>query len=317
MIRPGLSEAADAALERARRLEWWTLGWLVSIVAVMGLVMGSSEAMQAAWVEDLLSLAPPALFLLALHVERRGPSRMYPFGHYRTGSMCFLVAAVALTAMGAYLVYDASVVLIRREHPTIGTFSLLGQQVWLGWAMIAALVYSVIPPVILGYKKRKLAPQIADQVLYTDAEMNAADWKTGLAGMAGIVGIAMGWWWADAAAAGLIGLDILRDGLRSMRGAVAELLDGAPRKLEDPGKLHPDVERIEQSFGKGREVRVRETGRYLHVEIGSAERTRPSEAAARAALGDRFWRIVSVTGPAPEDILEGRVPPAEEGKAGD
>jgi divalent metal cation (Fe/Co/Zn/Cd) transporter len=315
VTRPGLTPEAEAALARARRLEWWTLGWLASIVVVMGTVMGSSEAMQAAWVEDLLSLAPPALFLLALKIEGKGRSEKYPFGLYRTGSLCFLVASVVLAAMGGYLVYDAAVVLIRREHPTIGTFQLLGQQVWLGWVMIAALVYSVIPPVILGRKKRKLAPQIADQVLHTDAEMNAADWKTGLAGVAGILGIAMGWWWADAAAAGLIGLDILRDGLRSMRGAVAELLDGAPRRLDDPGSLHPDVARIEESFGQGRKVRVRETGRYLRVEIGDDAVTSPHEAAARAALGDQFWRIVSVTGPAPGDIRRGEVPPSERGDA--
>jgi hypothetical protein len=41
--------------------------------------------------------------------------------------------------------------------------------------MIAVLVYSVIPPVILGRLKKPVAAKIADKVLHTDALMNAAD----------------------------------------------------------------------------------------------------------------------------------------------
>ncbi len=32
------------------------------------------------------------------------------------------------------------------EHPTIGTVMLFGHTVWLGWLMIAALLYSAVPP---------------------------------------------------------------------------------------------------------------------------------------------------------------------------
>lgn len=176
----------------------------------MGLVMGSSQAMQAAWIKDMLSLLPPVMFLIAVHFERKPPSENYPFGLDRLGSLCFVLSAAALALMGGYLIYDAATVLIRQEHPTIGSMSLFGGQVWMGWFMAGVLAYSIVPPVVLGWKKRALAPVLKDKVLYTDAEMNAADWKTGLAGLLGIAGIAAGFWWADAVAAGLIGLDILR-----------------------------------------------------------------------------------------------------------
>ncbi len=35
--------------------------------------------------------------------------------------------------------------------------------------------------------KKSLARDLNDKVLYTDADMNAADWQTGLAGIAGVV----------------------------------------------------------------------------------------------------------------------------------
>lgn len=91
--------------------------------------------------------------------------------------------------------------------------------------------------------KEPLAHTTLDKILYTDADMNAADWKTGLAGGAGIIGIGLGFWWADALEAGIISFDILRDGLRNLRIAVAELLDGAPRDLESTD-VHPIVDTL-------------------------------------------------------------------------
>ncbi|MFU1477730.1 cation transporter [Roseovarius sp. C7] len=303
--RPELPPDVQQSLDRAKRLEWWTLGWLASIVAVMAFAMGSSQAMQAAWIEDMLSLLPPILFLVAAHFEGKPASAAYPFGLDRLGSLCFLLAAAALTIMGGYLIYDAIHILATQEHPTIGSVSIFGHETWLGWLMIAALAYSVIPPVILGRKKRKLAPVLMDKVLYTDAEMNAADWKTGLAGIIGVLGIGLGFWWADALAAGIIGADILRDGLRALRISVAELLDGAPRKLSSP-EISQAVDDLRTTVPGDRPVRVRETGRYLHVEIAEDTEVTPSDDFRQKALGEQGWRVINVTGPAPPETRKGK-----------
>ena len=47
------------ALRRAKRLEWVSLAYILSGVVVVYLVMGSSQAMKVAWIEDLLALTPP------------------------------------------------------------------------------------------------------------------------------------------------------------------------------------------------------------------------------------------------------------------
>ncbi|WP_083707904.1 cation diffusion facilitator family transporter [Brevirhabdus pacifica] len=298
---PPLPDEVRADLDRASRLEWWTLFWLGTIVIVMGLVMGSSQAMKAAWIEDLLSMAPPAMFLLAQRWERRAPTRRFPYGFQRAGSLAFFLSAAALAAMGGYLVYDAILTLIKQEHPTISSIPLMGQEVWMGWIMMAALLYSVIPPVILGHKKKKLAAKLQDKVLHTDANMNAADWMTGLAGMAGLAGIALGFWWADAVAAGIIGADVLRDGLRNLRISTATLLDGAPRCL-DSADIHPDVERIRAALPEGYHLRARETGRYIRIEVTQDQSVDPGEELSRALLDEEHWRLVAVTAPGAEDL---------------
>src|SRR5918997_6608001 len=139
--RPKLPDEVEVAMKRAKRLAWASIGFLISIVLAMAVVMGGSQAMQTAWVEDMLSLLPPIVFLIALRLEKKPATENFPFGFYRANSLAFLVAAGALTTMGLLLLYEAASTLIRQEHPTIGSFQLFGREIWLGWAMLAVLAY--------------------------------------------------------------------------------------------------------------------------------------------------------------------------------
>jgi cobalt-zinc-cadmium efflux system protein len=295
MTYPPLPEEIAEKIARARRLEWWTLGFMLVIVVLMYLVMGSSQAMQTAWVEDVLSMAAPALFLASSAIERRAPTAKYPFGFHRVQSLAFLVAAVALLGIGGFLIYEAAYALITTHHPTISSISVLGREVWLGWLMMLVLAFSVVPPVILGRMKLRIAQEVHDKVLYTDAETNKADWQTGLAGIVGVLGIAYGLWWADATAAGLIALSIVRDGARSLRLAVAELLDGAPREIDSPAveKAAEHLRRDLEARYPGSYIRMRETGRYLRAVVGTGEPL-DLEHGSRL-LGDRGWRLIEVS----------------------
>jgi cation diffusion facilitator family transporter len=256
-------------LARARRLAWWTIAWMVSIIAVMGAVMGQSQAMKTAWIEDVLSMIPAIVLLVALRFERKKPTRLYPFGFFRVHSLAFLISAVALALVGALLLFDAVKTLAAAEHVTVPPVMLFGQHVWLGWLMIAALLYSVVPPFLLGRMKLPVAERLHDEVLHTDALMQKADWMTGLAGVAGILGVGFGLWWADSAAAGIIALSILHDGINALRIATAELVDGTPRALgkadvaDDAALL---IEALKARYPGG-EVRLREAGRFILAEV--------------------------------------------------
>ena len=294
---PPLPHDVEEALAKGRRLEWWTLSALLTIILVMYFVVGSSQAMRTAWIEDLLSLIPPALFLVSAHIEKKHPTRSYPYGFHRTGSLAFFAAACALAAMGAILLFEASSTLLKAEHPTVGTVLLFGNEVWLGWLMIAALAYSIVPPVILGRLKRPVARTINDKILYTDADMNAADWQTGAAGIVGISGIAFGFWWADSLAAALISLSILWDGINNCRTALAELLDGAPRAIDSPA-ISQTAERVRTALeaeNPGKRVQIRESGRFIRAVVVPHDNTVLDADAARTILGDEAWRLIEVS----------------------
>lgn len=289
-------EIADD-LRRAKRLEWWTLGSMTSVVAVMYLAMGSSQAMKTAFAEDLLSLVPAITFLIAAWLEPRRPTRKYPYGFVRVNSLAFLASAVVLTVLGAMLLFDGVSALAKGEHPTIGPIEVFGQVIWLGWLMIAALTYSVLVPVILGRLKQPIARRLCDKVLHTDADMQKADWTTGLAGIVGIAGVGLGFWWADAVAAAAISLSILKDGLKNMRIAAAELLDSVPREL-DSAKMAEDAERLqarlEAMYPEGH-VRLRESGRYILANIGNVHPPATPPKLGELMGDDPHWRLVQLS----------------------
>ncbi|WP_229071211.1 cation diffusion facilitator family transporter [Actinoplanes sp. DH11] len=260
----------QAALHRrAVRLEWWTIAFFVVAVALLAVVLGQSQAMKAAWIEDMLGVVPPAAFLIAARWRNRRPNERFPYGHHRAVSVAFLAGAVALLGLGLYVVYDSAARLIARERPPIGLIEMFGHTFWLGWLMIAVLVTTMIPAIILGHIKQKIARELHDKVLYADAEMNRADWLTAGAAIAGILGIGAGLWWADAVAALIIGGDIVRDGVRTTAAAVANLMDDQPRLVDGSGP-HPLPDRLlaavrDHDWIADAWLRLREEG---HVFVG-------------------------------------------------
>src|ERR671920_1102628 len=81
--------------------------------------------------------------------------------------------------------------------------------------------------------KIPLAEELHNKVLYADAKMNKANWLTAGAAMVGVVGIGFGLWWADAAAAAIISLDITKDGVSNLRRAVVDLMDQTPTTIDE------------------------------------------------------------------------------------
>jgi cation diffusion facilitator family transporter len=294
-----LPSELQQTLRRARRLEWLTIAYLVSAVVLLALVLGSSQAMKTAWIEDLLSLIPPLAFLLAMRFNTRDPTGRFPYGFHRIVSIAHLCSALALFVMGSYLLVESIIKLVTAEYPTINSVELFGQTIWPGWLMLPALAWSGLPAVFLGRAKIPLAEELHNKVLYADAKMNKADWLTAGAAMVGVVGIGFGLWWLDAVAAALISLDITKDGISNLRRAVVDLMDQAPTTVDhddaDPlrGKLAAmlqDLDWVEEV-----DLRLREEGQVyfgeaLVVPSDETNITQKIEDALKRA-GDLDWRI--------------------------
>ncbi|MCF4101723.1 cation diffusion facilitator family transporter [Gillisia sp. M10.2A] len=289
-------------LKKAQNLEKITIVYLISVIVLMYLVMGSSQAMKTAWLEDALSTLPAISFLIASTIFNRKPNSEFPYGYHRVFSIAFLAGALALFAMGCFLAIDSSLSLIKAEHPTIGSYNIFGSQIWMGWVMIAALVYSALPPVYLGYKKLPIAKKLHNKILYTDADTQKADYLTAFAAMAGIIGVGLGFWWADATAALFISFSVLKDGYSNLKNAIKDLMDRHPVHVESSEKdeLVEELKNfvISWNWVSDVKVRFREHGEVYFGEvmvIAQPNTDIPHEIEkGLKALSNYHWKIYDV-----------------------
>ena len=263
----GLPRDKQQALARACRIEWLTLILRISVIAALYLALGTTQALTAIWLKSLWALLPPVAFLVACRVERLQPRPRFPFGFYRAGTIAFLSGALALSAMGLYLLYVGLRSLITLKHPALGAWWSAPALDWAGWPVLAALAYSMLVPVVAGRSRQRLAIDLHDKGLYADATMGRASWLAGGAAIVGVLGLGLGLWWADFVATLIIGADILRHGLRHLYTAVCDLIDEVPRKLGtntiDPlgATIRNHLE--SQPWVSDARVRLREEGRRL------------------------------------------------------
>lgn len=257
--------------KKAVKLERWTIAYIISVVIIMYITMSSSQAMKAAWLEDVLSMVPAICFLVAGSYHDKDPNDRFPFGYHRAYSIAYQLGAFALLAIGVYIFYDSVSSLLKGERPTIGGIKVMGFYTWKGWLMIAALLWSALPAMLLGYKKINPAKKLHNKILFTDASTQKADWQTAAAAILGIIGIGFGWWWADSVAACFISLSVIYDGWKRTYGAVQDLIDEVPTLLETGG-VHPLVKQVHETVTahdsvKDARVRMREAGEIFFTEV--------------------------------------------------
>lgn len=297
-----LPGSLERAYSRATRLEWVSLAYWSSAIVLLYFTLGSSQAMKAAWIEDILGLFPPMAFLIASRFRHREPNARFPWGYHRSITVAYTVATVALLALGLFILVDSVHRLLEGTHPSIGMVEIFEWQVWSGWVMIAALVYSGIPPLILGRLKQPLSEELHDKVLFADAKMNRADWLTASAAIAGIVGIGLGLWWADAVAAIVISLDIVHDGQKYLRGSISDLIDDSPTTHDEEGP-HPLIDRVRHllagdSSVEAGVVRMRENGHLFDVDawvvLASDDRVPDRVEELTDAIRGLDWQLADV-----------------------
>ena len=315
--RTDLPPEQQDALRKSVRWEIITIIYTICTIVLVAFVVGNSQSMRTAWIEDMLSLIPQVAFLLALIFVRRRPDVRHPYGRHRAMGVGHLVAGVALLAVGLNLAGEAVSGLFAAEHPTIGTVNLFGQTIWLGWLMIAVMCLVVVGPFIYGPAKLKLAPVLHNKLLYADADMARADWHTNAASIVGVLGIGVGLWWLDGVAALFISLGIIHDGYRNTRSAVADLMDQRARSYDD-AEPHPLAAEIVETLRAmpwvdDAAVRMRDEGHVFHVEAFVVPR-RPrvslrqiDQASERIANLD--WKVQDIV-IVPSDRLPAETDPA-------
>jgi divalent metal cation (Fe/Co/Zn/Cd) transporter len=183
--------------QRGVRLEYATLGWNVigSVLMLAAAVVARSVALAGFGLDSLIEIVASLVVVWQLR-ERHAVERERRA--LRIIGVAFLMLALYIAGQSIYVLVSG----VRPHHSLLGI-------VWL--ALTAAAMF------VLAAGKRATGRALDNRVLRTEAQVTAID---GLLATAVLIGLALnaalGWWWADPAAAFVIVYYGLREGWHAL-----------------------------------------------------------------------------------------------------
>jgi cation diffusion facilitator family transporter len=204
-------------------LQTIVISTLLAIVKIASGLFGHSYALIADGIESLLDIVGSMIVWGGLRVASNPPDDDHPYGHGKAESLAAMVVALALLAAAVGLAVQ-SVREILTPHHTPAPFTLL------------VLVLVVATKELLYRRLARIGRDIASSSLEVDAWHHRSDALTSIAAFVGIsIAVVAGEGyesaddWAALFACGVIAFN----GIRLLRGSVAEVMDAAaPEELE-------------------------------------------------------------------------------------
>jgi divalent metal cation (Fe/Co/Zn/Cd) transporter len=199
--------ARDRALRTARRLNVATLGWNVveAVVAVSAALAAGSLSLLAFGLDSCIEVSGALVLTWRLARERRDGCRQ-PDDRRATRAL-----AVCFFALAGYVGVESVLSLVQRDEPSVSPVGIV----------LTSLSLLVMP--LLARAKRRLAPVLGSRAQEREAQQTQL-----CAVLSGVVLVglglnaALGWWWADPAAALVVAGLAAVEGVRSWRATSLE-----------------------------------------------------------------------------------------------
>jgi cation diffusion facilitator family transporter len=235
---------------------------LTAAKAIIGLLTGSLAILSEAG-HSLLDLSATVLTYFAVRISGKPADAEHQYGHGKVESVTALAETALLFVLTAIVIFEA----VRR---------LIGEHVHAVDATIAAfavIIGSIVIDFLRSRTLKRVAQATTSEALEADALHFRSDMWSSIAVLIGLCGVALGYAWADAAAAIIVAVFICVAGYRLGRRTIDTLTDAAPAGVSEQiaaiARQIPGVVAVER-------VRVRPAGAVLFVELGvSISRTLP------------------------------------------
>jgi len=264
---------------------------------VVGLLTGSLGILSEA-VHSILDVVASVFALVAVGAARKPADSEHPYGHGRAENLAAFAEGVLLMITAAGIAFEA----VRRL--TIGG-DVVNPAGYAFVLLIATLVIESARAIVL-----RLVGRLADsEALRADATNRLADVFAIVAVLAGLVGVRMGFVWADAVAALLVAGIIARAAALVAWRSGDILIDRAPAGAER--QLRAAIQGV-GGVREVRSVRVRRSGPNLLGDASIAT-ARMLSVEAAGALVDEVKRVATHTLPKLEltVVVEGQTRPTD------
>ncbi len=269
----------------ARRPELVALGsvgigvGLVLAKLVVGLLTGSLGILSEA-VHSLFDLAASTFTLFAVRTARKPADKEHPYGHGRAENLAAFAEGILLLVIAVAIGFEAIRRLIAGGPPVDPT----------GYAF-ALLVGTIVIESGRAVVMRQVGRTVSSDAMLADSVDRVADVLANLGVLVGLIGVRMGLMWADAAAAFVVAVVIVRAaGLLTWRSGDI-LIDRAPAGAER--QLRDAIQSVD-GVREVRSVRVRRSGPNLIGDASIATGRMLSVEAAGALVEGVKKRALSV-----------------------
>jgi divalent metal cation (Fe/Co/Zn/Cd) transporter len=193
----------QAVAQRGKHLEYFTIAWnsLEGLIAVIAGALAGSISLVGFGIDSFIEVTSGTVLLwrMAVDADVRRRERNEQFS-LRIVGICFL-------ALAAYVGYESISDLVKRKTPE---HSISG--------IVLACVSLVVMP-LLSRAKKKVANELGSSAMHADAKQTDFCVYLSVILLLGLVlNAALGWWWADPAAALLMVPLIAKEGVEAMKG---------------------------------------------------------------------------------------------------
>lgn len=224
---------------------------LTGLIELAIALLSGSVALLGDALHNLSDVSTSALVFVGFRASRKVPSERYPYGYQRAEDLAGL--GVALVIWGSAVVAGVESVTKLLRHGSTG---------YVGWGIAAAAVGIAGNQLVARYKLA-VGRRIRSATMVADAKHSWLDALSSAGAMLGLIGVALGWGWADAVAGIVVTGFICHVGWEVTADIAQRLLDGVdPDIITTAEAVAATVPGITHAH-----ARARWTGRTLRVEV--------------------------------------------------
>jgi len=193
----------QAVARRGKQLEYFTIAWntLEGLVAVVAGVLAGSISLLGFGIDSFIEVTSGGVLLWRMSVDADVRKRE------QREKLSLRIVGVCFLALAAYVAYESISDLVSRKSPE---HSIPG--------IVLACVSLIVMP-LLSRAKKKVGNELGSAAMHADAKQTDFCVYLSVILLVGLLlNAALGWWWADPAAALIMVPLIAKEGAEAMRG---------------------------------------------------------------------------------------------------
>jgi cation diffusion facilitator family transporter len=243
----------QANKERVALTSIFASGGLTIAKAVVGAASGSLALLSEA-AHSALDFVATVMTWYAVRISGKPADEEHHYGHGKVESVTALIATGLLFVLSAFVIWEA----VRRLMGTEG--HAVEATPW----AFAVIIGSIVVDFLRARLLYRTAKETSSHALEADALHFDSDMWSSTAVLAGLAGVALGYPWADSAAALIVAVVILIAGWRLGRRTIETLTDTAPEgasvRMSEIAARTSGVVAVER-------IRVRSVGPTLFADL--------------------------------------------------